>query len=371
MPVPTLAGLLVSPSRDSVKAQLLIYLQRPEFGVTDWHPGAVIRTQLELETEVLEDLVSQVLPIMVAGGYLDSSDKDWLTDLAKGWYARERLLATVAQQTVTLACAAGFGPYNIVAGLLALRATDGRIYYASSGGTLSGGGSLAITAIAESPGQARGLISSLATPLQGVTIQAAAIRIISGVSQFGSDEEPDATLLLRCDARWPDDDAIETEDRVATWAKAASTEITRVKLAPDETNSGGVVLTVAGVSGAVSSGAVTAANAYVADRAPITDYVTTQNATNLVVNAGGTVIVPATLEVAAKAAADAAWIAYLAAVQIGAKVYAAELVQAVMDAGAIDFQGATVNGSGTAVTLGSAEVPVAGTLPSALTWVAI
>jgi hypothetical protein len=367
----TIRGILGAPSREDVLRVILALQATDENPVTDWHVGAVWRTMLKLEAHVIHDLVTNALPDMAEGAYLDTSGDEWITTLARYWYEIDRVQAGIARQTVTLACATGYGPYTIAADRLILSATDGKRYLSETGGSLTGGNTLAIDVIAEGPGAARGLVSGLVTQLAGVTIADAAIRVITGVPQYGADEESVGSVSNRCDGRWPDIETIGEEDRVSIWAKAASTEITRIRLDADPSWPGGVLVTVAGVSGAVSGGAVTAARAYIDDRQAITDLNTVQNASNLSIDATGTVTVPTEHLAAIQAAADDAWVSYLAGAQIGASVYVSELIQAIMDAGAIDavvaLSGADPNGN---VALSSNEVPIAGgSLAAQLTWV--
>lgn len=375
MSTPALSDILAFAPRSETEGVLLAFLGDPDFPITDFASGAVMRTLLELETQTIDDLITQTLPLILAEGFPDTSDGDWLTAVAHGLFGIDRVLGTIATQTITIACDATHGPYVITAGARFFTATDGRRYVAATGGTLSTSGTLVLDVTGESPGAALGLVSAVAadSPMPGVSLVTAAIKVVSLVPQFGSNDETDNALVARCLARWPSLTAAGDADRVEVWARAASTEVTRIRLDADGVNPGGVTLTVAGVSGAVSGGAVTAVQAYVDARAPITDYITAQNASNLTITATANVTVPAAAEADIKAAADAAWNAYLASAQIGATVYRSQLLRAVMDAGAIDIQVIHLNGFGIDVTLGSSQVPVpdgAG-LASLLTWIAV
>lgn len=375
MTSPALADVLAFAGRIETEATLLSFLGDADFPVTDWNSGAVMRTFLELETEVIDDLITQTLPLVLAEGFPDTSDGDWLTAIAHGLFGIDRVLGTIATQTIKIACDATHGPYVITAGARFFTATDGRRYVAATGGTLSPSGTLTLDVTGESPGAALGLVSAVAkdSPMPGVSLVTAAIKIVSSVPQYGRNDETDNALVARCIARWPSLTDTSDTDRVEVWARAASTEVTRIRLDADNTNPGGVVLTVAGASGAVSGSAVTAVQAYVDARAPITDYITAQNASNLTITATANVTVPVARLADIQAAADAAWNAYLASAQIGATVYRSQLLKAVMDAGAIDIQVLHLNGLGVDVNLGSSQVPVpdgAG-LASLLTWIAV
>jgi hypothetical protein len=369
----TLAEILASPTKDQILDDLLAEVARSEFPVTDWSSGGVVRTLLALEAEVLFDLISEAIPALAAEGFADTADGDWLTTVARGLFQRDRSLAGFPIQTITLAYAAGSTPtpLPITVGQTAFVATDGRRYVAATGGSLAAGGTLSVDVKAESPGASRGLVTGTAIPTAGVTVTAAAVKVVSTVPQFGADEEPDAALIERCEARWPSLEDVPDEDRLVRWAKAASTEVTRVRLDADPTYAGGILVTVAGAGGAVTGGAVTAVQEYFDERSAITDLNTAQNATNVQIDATGTVTVSAALADQVKAKAQEAWVAYLLAAQIGTAVFIDELTRAVIDAGAIDITDQELNGAGD-VALASDQVPTPGDdLADALTWVTV
>lgn len=364
-------GARVTPSREDVEAVLLALQGTIKNPITDFHKGAVWRTMMKLERHVIHDLVANALPAMAEGAYPDTTTEEWVGILARGFYELDRVAAGFARQAITLACAAGKGPHTIAADRQIFLATDGKRYLSATGGTLTGGSTLDIDVLAESPGAARGLVNALVTSLDGVTVVAAAIDVVGGDPQFGSDQETVEALQERIADRWPDIVTVDEMDRVEHWIREASDEVTRVKPDPDPTYPGGVIWTMAGVSGAVGSGEVTAAQAYIDARQAITDLNTVQNAANLAIDATGTVTVPVDRLAEIQAAANAAWIDYLAVTKIGGKVYKTELIQALMDAGAIDEAVALTGAAGDGnVVLGSNQVPIAGgALASQLTWV--
>lgn len=190
----------------------------------------------------------------------------------------------------------------------------------------------------------------------------------------GKDEEADAALIARCEARWPDLEAVPTQSRYAKWAKAASTEVTRVRLEEDAVYLGRLYVTLAGVAGAVSGGAVSAVQSYIDPRAPIGRIIVARNSSARQITGAGTVQVAAAKLVAVQLLAQTLWQAVLFAADIGQVVRVADLVRAVMDAGAIDFTGPLLNGGGN-VALASTEVPILNTatplLANQLTWQAL
>ncbi len=395
--MPSLADLFGYPDLTAVRASLLTALTKPEFPITDWESGGVVRTAYEVDASVTTELIDAILS-QVRSGFLGTEDEkgadgDWLTDLARGWYQNDRGTASAATQTLNLTCAAGYGPFMISQGNTLYKATDGTIYVAETGGTLSSGSPLVgIEASAQSPGLARGLISSIVPALPGVTVSGAALKIVGGIAYRGADEERDAALHKRCDDRWPSldfdaNDPIQTRDRVTKWAFAASTEITRTRIDPAATNAidaatglrvgmvgeeGGIYLYVAGSNGLVSDTAKVAAQTYIDDRAPITDWIVVKHCTLAGIIAGGTVTVRRALLAQTQARAEAAWRAYLGKTTIGSEVRRAELYKAVMDTGAIDFTGVTLNGSSSNVQLAPSDVPVPNaTLAASLTWLLV
>lgn len=367
-----LSDVLPPLTTDDVKAVVLPLVQAPQNPVTDWLVGAVYRTMLELEALVLADAAGGGIPGVVAEGFATTADGESLTQVARAQWGVDRDPSEACVQEVTLSCDASHGPYLIVVGRFAARATDGARYVADTGGTLNTNAQLTIDMSMVSPAAMRGLVSELVTMLPGVTIVSAAVKVVGGEQQLGADAEPDDSLRERCAAVLPDVDATPERDRLEEWAEQAVDSTSRYRRDPDDVNPGGVVFTVAGPSGAIPGGDVTTIQAYVKARAPITDYVTVQNAVNVNVNAGGTVTVRAALYVSAVAAAEAAWAAYLAGAKIGGEVFLTQLIKAVMDAGAIDFVDAELNGTPDDLVLASAEVPVAGgSLASQLTWVVV
>lgn len=395
--MPSLIELFDYPDLTDVRASILAALTKPEFPITDWESGGVVRTAYEVDASVTMELIDAIIA-QVRGGFLGTEDEkgadgDWLTDLARGWYQNDRGPAGIAVQTLTLTCASGYGPYTISQGNTLYQATDGSIYVAETGGALSSASPLAgIEASAQSPGLARGLISSIVPALPGVTVSGAALKVVGGIAYRGADEERDAALHKRCDDRWPSldfdaNDPIQTRDRVTKWAFAASSEITRTRIDPAATNAvdssglrvgvageeGGIYLYVAGSNGMVSEASRLAAQAYIDDRAPITDWIVVKHCTLAGIIAGGTVTVRRALEEQTKARAEAAWRAYLGKTTIGSEVRRAELYKAVMDTGAIDFTGVTLNGSAVFnVTLAPSDVPVPNaTLAASLTWLLV
>lgn len=368
-----IADLMPPLTIADAKAVLLPFVGKKETKVTDWYPGAVLRTMLELEADVQSDAGGVTMPGILSQGYHYTAEDESLTDVAHAQWETDRDEATFAQQTVTFQCEAGRGPYAVVVERFMGKATDGLIYTVIAGaGTLVGGGTITVEMQALTPGQARGLVAAPVSDLPGVSVQSAAIRVLAGIPQYGHDGETNEALRARCDARLPDVDATYDDERVIQWIKEAVTTTSRYRFDADPVNPGGVIVTVAGPGGAIPGGDVTTAQDYVDELLDITDFVTVQNASNATVNAGGTVYVARARAAAIKKAANDAWVAYLAKANIGGEVFLSQLNKAVMDAGAINFTGRQLNGVGDDFVLAATEVPVAGgDLATQLDWIEI
>lgn len=378
MSAPSITDLVAPPSSDEIETLLLAYLQLGANRVTDWNSGAVQLTQLKIETAIMASLfgpgtppaVQNALAGLLANGYPDAAAGKSLANLAHGWFAVEKSTGAFAVQTVTLACDAAHGPYTFTAGLQEGIASDGKVYVVAGSGTLASGSSLPLDFNARSLGLAKALITRLADQLPGVSIASATIKIVTGVPQFGADQDSDQKVKDACASRFPAPDAIALIDRVTKWVLAAGTTATRTRPDPDTALAGGVIFTVANAAGPLSGGEVTTIASYVRARQPITDNIAIQNASAASVTPGGIVTVPAAQLAAVQAASNATWVTYLSGNNIGGEVFLLKLIQAVMDAGATNFADPTLNGAGEDLFLASNQVPVpVGTLATALTWV--
>lgn len=366
----TIADLLPSPTLAQVKAFLLAYLSTPENPVSDWESGAALRTMYEMESLLITDLSGNFFAGLLANGYADTAGGTSLARVAHGWYEIDGATMTVATQTVVVACDAAHGPYSTpqLNALLGI-GSDSTPYSAAAAGAIASGGTQTILFTAQIPGAARAVITALGNNLPGLSIASAAI------TTFGSSGDNDTTVQAACAARWPSLIAIPEQDRLVTWAlQAAGALVTRFRLDADPAFPGGVLLTL-GSTGSVSGGTVTLVQALLDDLSPITDINTAQAATNKSIVANGVVTLRTNLIPTAQAAANAAWVAYNAGAQIGAKVFLEALNTAVGDAIKSDpfsnFIGQSLTGAGADgnVVLASTEQPVpGGTLATELTW---
>ena len=283
--MPSLASLLVQETEAQIYARALAVATSLGLPVTAWSAGNPTRSLYWFLTKVLSSLEANVAGF-VASGFLDYATGDWLTLLASEVFNVTRNPATYATATVLLSNGGG-GLFTLNPGDVRVKDTaTGQTYTSTSGGTLASGPGpqLSITVIADAAGStssaAVGTIDALVTGLVGVTCS-------NTTAAVGSDAELDADLRSRCRGKLalasPNGPTGAYDYVVRTTALTGSSEITRSRTIHDSTT-GIVTVYVAGGSGAVSGGAVTAAQTAVnANCTPlcITPVVTNCTATSI------------------------------------------------------------------------------------------
>jgi hypothetical protein len=208
----------------------------------------------------------------------------------------------------------------------------------------------------------------------------------SATTAQGVDDESQQSYAARMVGRWPALGLNIVAEKYEAWVRQCSLDnafgIEKVTISPSATVAGQTDITIATATGAPAGGTLTAIQEYVNARDGITDTANVAGAENVDITMEGTVIVKASLLDAAKAAADDGWREYIDQLAIGGDralgfpgvVRPAELIQVLMDAGAIDYFDLLVNGSSgpTALTLTQVAVVPSGEEPSvALTWMTV
>jgi hypothetical protein len=205
----------------------------------------------------------------------------------------------------------------------------------------------------------------------------------SPITAAGTDDETNASLAARCLGRWPSLTANATADKYVAWVKQCSIDnflgIEKITVKPSSTVAGQADILVATSAGAPDAGSITTLQNYVNARDGIVDTAEVVGAINEPITLAGTVTVEASKIVAVKAAADAAWLAYIQSVPIGGDtktgtpgvVRLSELIEAIMSAGAVDHSGLTVNGVSGNFGMNPLKVAVVDNLPSALTFLTV
>lgn len=250
----TLDELVKPLTRAEVEASIYAAIAARGGRTTGWKPGAAVRTIIVGVSIVLSSL-SQLQAQLARLGFLELSEKDWLTLVAKYVYGVTRDEGSFATGTVTLDNAGG-GIYSGVAGdLLFLNSTTGKTYRnteAFSIGSLETGVVVAIQAveIGTASNAAAGEIDDWgSSPLAGVSVSnAAAVQ--------GTDREEDPALRARCFEKTgtlsPNGprDAYHFVAKTTKRANGTSIGVTRARTAAD--GMGGVTLYVASAGGGVA-----------------------------------------------------------------------------------------------------------------------
>lgn len=303
--------------------------------VTAWQPGSFALTMLQTDADVDADL-SQLIQAVAAGGYVGTATADWLDLLALNQYSLTRNLATYAQGVVVLTVSSGVGPYTIVPGQLQVATAAGLTFTNVTGGVLSYGvpplNTLALVFQASSPGASYNVgnatLVNLLTPLAGVSSSNPDPGSGTWITAFGTDTEGDSALAQRCRDRWSSLGVGATAASYDSWARAASSSITRTNVFADLSVAGQVDVVVAGSAGGVAGPIVTAAQNYINARLPLGTTAVVSSAAALAIPVVATVFVQAAYLALAQQQCPANVQALIAATPIGGTVYLSEVVGA-------------------------------------------
>ena len=201
----------------------------------------------------------------------------------------------------------------------------------------------------------------------------------SWITTQGTDEQSDASLRLACKNQWSTLSPIPTNPLYEVWAKAGSTQVTRVRVALSTTVNNKVIVTVGGQGGAVAASVVTTVQTYINARKPLTDVVLAQNASVQAITLGGaTVRVKQAALAVAQSKAQTNVANYIASVGFGdgstVKVILSQVIEAILrESGAEtdSVNSLTINGAATDYVLAADTIPTwSQVLSSALTWTA-
>jgi hypothetical protein len=205
-------------------------------------------------------------------------------------------------------------------------------------------------------------VSTFAVPGTGTTIAMTGVFALndtftwnqpgSWLTQQGTDEETNASLIARAKARWPSLSAVPTADVYSLWSKAASSQVTRTLVAPDAIVPGQVDVLIAGQAGQLPAGVIATVQSYLTQRAPLTDRPVVTSPINQAITIGFTTAsVNAANYAAAQTAATAAVANYVNSTGLSvtgaqSKVYLSAIIEALMlPAGMINVSGVTINGT--------------------------
>jgi uncharacterized phage protein gp47/JayE len=365
---------LTTPTTDAEELNAaLTELTARGFPVTSWREGDVARTIVQNDARALSEY-STLRQAIAAGTLLRAALSlgltEWITLRAKEGFNLDRNLAVATKGTVRLTAAAEAGPYTITPGQLRFASSSGLRFQSSNTAnvTLAKGGTLDLEVQAESPGAAynvaNGTITTMLTPLAGVTCSNPNPGSGTWITTSGVDQESNASLVARCEARWPESGFGSPGASYELWARTADATITRTKVSASGTVAGRIDVYVAGAAGPVGAGAVAAAQAYITPRAPLGIAPVVSNVTATVLSITATLYGKAQYETAALAAATAAIQALVAGTAIAGTIYGAAKIEALMLPEGVENAVISVGGGDTVLTAGHVA-----TLTLSLSWV--
>lgn len=226
--------------------------------VDSWRAGDPTRTSYKFVAQMLAS-ADDTRAEWAKASWLSLAEGDWLTVLAWELYGVERQAATFATSTITLTNAGG-GYYEVDAGDLRVRdPVSGATFRSAAAFTLGPSSSVDVEVEADVEGSDGNVgandITDLVSPtLDGVTVTAS-------TAATARDEQSDASLRTQCTGSLgglsPNGPADALEYVARNSELTGTTEVTRARATEDEVNGRSTVY-LAGSSGAVTSGAVTA-----------------------------------------------------------------------------------------------------------------
>jgi uncharacterized phage protein gp47/JayE len=336
------SDLITPDTKAEAWEALLAFLEAEGFSVTDWEDGSVPKTLTEGEANAYADACALIAAI-AKGGYIDTAEGPWLTLLALAFYAVPRQPAVQTQGTFVLTDAGG-GPHDVVAGDLIVGGPGGLTYRNLEDKTVPLNGSVGMPFGAEALGGAYNLANGsslqLLTSLPTVSVTNPGSIGGSWIVQQGTDEESDSSLRSRCKARWPGTTfMLSTAATYDAAARTASAEVTKVKVFPNDPSPGQIYMLLAGASGSVSLGAITAVADYITERLPLCVTISVTSAVEFPVAIVAELQCEPAYAGTVKAAAETALAALQAALPIGGApgglsgyVYRAAIIEALMAA---------------------------------------
>ncbi len=237
------------------EAREAIYSALAERGVstTSWKSGAVVRSMvagLSVVLAALSRMQSQIAKL----GFLEHSEGEWLTKVAYYVYGVERDSGSAAAGTFTFDNSSGSVFSGSAGDLIVACSVNGKEYRNTESYTI---GALATNVEIDFEAVELGTASNAdANTVTTMVTSLAGVVVTNSVAIFGTDEEDDATLRLRCKEKLGALSPNGPADAYAYFARSARKDdgttagVTRVRVIPDGT--GTVAVYVANASGAVT-----------------------------------------------------------------------------------------------------------------------
>lgn len=340
-----LSTLIVPRTKDEVMTEMLADAAALGFPATSWQSGSVPRTLMEIDAQETADQTETARDIAM-GGLLDYAAGDWLTILARAEFDLERSPAITTQGSILLSCSALAGPYVLGARSIWVSDSVGRRYTNLTAGTIPSGGSVTLTAEAEFGAAAYNVainsITTMVTPLPGVTVNNPDAGGGTWITRSGADQESDESLRAKCRSRWGSLGTGSTAPAYEYWARTASPEVRRVIVREHfhmgAEQDGHITILLAGDTGTVSAPAVLAVSTLIEEKRCLCAQVHVLSASVFPIVVTGTLFVRAGFGAAALAAAQANIQSLAQTLRIGETVYRSAIIeQAMLPTGAVNF----------------------------------
>lgn len=189
-------------------------------------------------------------------------------------------------------------------------------------------------------------------------------------TQQGTDLESNASLVARCQARWSTLSPIPVSNFYYTLATSTPTvggQVTQVDIFTDPVINNKVNIVVAGPAGALPGSVVTAIQAYINPRVPITEIPVVVSPGTVPVTIAASITMPASVFTTASLAIQIALTDYIVGGPINPLIYISRIIDLIMNvAGVTDVSSVTINGSAANVQIGSSSSFQVAALPSSL-----
>lgn len=300
MASPPLSELIEPDPPDEVLQFLLTQLASFGFPTTSWQSGGRVYTVLRAVSVVVSDVITTVSEV-AKGGLLGLSTQGWLTLLASESYDVVRFSATFAQGLVQMTVASGAGPYTINVGASIIKeALTGLRYTSSNEFSIilpAGPSSTLVPFKADTAGSAYNVPAgsgiTFVTPMPGVTAAFIDNGLGTWLTAFGTDEETDDALRIRCRTKWATIGLHRAKDAyiyLAMNVPGVGTKATKVSV--DDSNPRGygtLDIWVAGDAGPLPSADITIVSDYLVNMKSISCDLQVANAAALPITISATV----------------------------------------------------------------------------------
>lgn len=333
----TYKDLITPITKEEVLEKLVAFLRLGGFPVASWQAFSLPRLFADVFSEYLADLGVSISNI-VKGLHVKTSTSDWLDELTENQYGDKRIAAVSTLGLVTFTDTAGVGPVtkNPEEVWFSLA---GKRYVNTASFTVPLNGSISkIACRAESAGASWNVplnsVGLLVTSIPGIAVSnpdPGAGYNGTWITTQGADAEADSDLQTRNQNKWGTEGTAANEAAYDYWIPKGSAEVKRWVAIGDQPG-GAVSVRLAGLSGAVSSAAVSAVrNTLLRNARGLTTYLTVESASNVTLSIVGSIFLfpdadaTTVLENVAVALA-----ALCQTIDIGGTIYRSEIIAAVM-----------------------------------------